>query len=75
MNGYISCFELEESSSFISSSLTDIFSKTLKKENDWLKFGYEQSYLDAMKKQEFWDNEYHKIEKYNDLIIKMREQK
>jgi len=45
------------------------------KENDWLKFGYEQSYLDAMKKQEFWDNEYHKIEKYNDLIIKMREQK
>ena len=61
--------------------VTDFRSKERKeqlftqKENDWLKFGYEQSYLDAMKKQEFWDNEYHKIEKYNDLIIKMREQK
>ena len=42
------------------------------KENDWLKFGYSQSYLDSMKHQEFWDAEYAKIEPYNAKIAAMR---
>lgn len=44
------------------------------KEKDWLKFGYKQEYLDSMKSQEFWDNEYKKHEKYDELIIKLREE-
>ena len=39
------------------------------KESDWLKFGYSKEYLDSMKSMEFWDNEYIKIRKYNQLIM------
>lgn len=42
------------------------------KENDWLKFGYSQSYLDGMKNQSFWDEEYAKTTKYNAKIAEMR---
>ena len=42
------------------------------KEKDWLKFGYTKEYLDSMKKEEFWENEYEKIEEYNEKIKSMR---
>jgi len=44
------------------------------KEHDWLKFGYSQAYLDAMKDMKFWDDEYEKIHHYDALIEKMRKQ-
>lgn len=42
------------------------------KENDWLKFGYTQEYLDAMKKDDFWDHEYEKVFSYDQKILEMR---
>ena len=42
------------------------------KENDWLKFGYTQQYLDAMRHPEFWEAEYHKVFEYDEKIKKMR---
>lgn len=42
------------------------------KESDWLKFGYSKEYLDSMKNQEFWENEYSLIKKYNEEIKKVR---
>ncbi|MDF2569562.1 MAG: cysK [Sporomusa sp.] len=42
------------------------------KERDWLKFGYSQAYLDDMRHQEFWDNEYAKVRIYNQKIASMR---
>jgi len=44
------------------------------KENDWLKFGYSQTYLDSMKSMDFWNGEYDKIHHYDQLIQKMREE-
>jgi len=46
----------------------------LQKEKDWLKFGYKQEYLDAMKKPEFWDNEYNKVFEVDENIRKMRKE-
>jgi cysteine synthase len=42
------------------------------KENDWLKFGYSKEYLDSMKNPEFWENEYSKVNYYNEKIKSMR---
>jgi len=42
------------------------------KENDWLKFGYTQAYLDAMRHPDFWEYEYNKIHEYDEKIGKMR---
>ncbi|HOP57465.1 MAG TPA: pyridoxal-phosphate dependent enzyme [Bacillota bacterium] len=42
------------------------------KENDWLKFGYTQEYLDSMKHMDFWDEEYNKIFAYDELIRNRR---
>ncbi len=42
------------------------------KENDWLKFGYTQAYLDAMRHPDFWEYEYNKIYEYDEKIGKMR---
>ena len=42
------------------------------KEDDWLKFGYKQEYLDAMRKPEFWENEYNKVFEYDKKIKEMR---
>lgn len=42
------------------------------KEKDWLPFGYSKKYIDSMKKKEFWDNEYSKIELYDKKIKEMR---
>ncbi len=44
------------------------------KEDDWLKFGYEQEYLDTMKSQEFWEREYERVFEYNEKIQQYREQ-
>jgi len=46
----------------------------IQKEKDWLKFGYKQEYLDSMRSQKFWDDEYKKHEHYDKLIIKQREE-
>ncbi len=42
------------------------------KEHDWLRFGYSQEYLDEMRHPEFWDNEYAKVEYYDEKIKIMR---
>ena len=42
------------------------------KENDWLKFGYTQAYLDSMKNPSFWEKEYNKVFEYDEKIKKMR---
>ncbi len=44
------------------------------KESDWLKFGYKQEYLDAMRDMKFWDDEYNKVFEYDEKIKKMREE-
>lgn len=44
------------------------------KEKDWLKFGYSQNYLDAMKEMKFWDDEYEKTFYYNKKIKALREE-
>lgn len=42
------------------------------KEQDWIKFGYSKEYLDSMRDQGFWDNEYAKIKGYNEKIASLR---
>lgn len=42
------------------------------KENDWLKFGYSQAYLDSMRDMAFWDGEYAKVAGYNEKIAALR---
>ena len=44
------------------------------KESDWLKFGYNISYLNAMKKMDFWNHEYELIHHYDSLIKMMRKE-
>lgn len=44
------------------------------KEKDWLPFGYTKEYLDSMKSEEFWNNEYAKVQTYNAKIIELREE-
>ncbi len=42
------------------------------KERDWLPFGYKQNYLNAMRWPSFWEDEYNKIEAYDEKIRAMR---
>jgi hypothetical protein len=42
------------------------------KEKDWIPFGYTKEYMDSMKHQDFWDNEYDKIKEYDEKIKEMR---
>ncbi|MTV49194.1 pyridoxal-phosphate dependent enzyme [Heliobacillus mobilis] len=42
------------------------------KEKDWLKFGYSQAFLDAMREPAFWEAEYAKVVSYNEKIAAMR---
>lgn len=42
------------------------------KENDWLKFGYTKPFLDGMRQQDFWDDQYAKIKIYNEKIASTR---
>jgi len=44
------------------------------KEHDWLRFGYSQAYLDAMRSPDFWNSEYDKIHHYDELIKKLRKE-
>jgi cysteine synthase len=45
------------------------------KENDWLKFNYSLDYLNQMRHMKFWDDEYKKIEAYDQLIMQKRGKK
>ncbi|VBB06189.1 Hypothetical protein LUCI_1405 [Lucifera butyrica] len=42
------------------------------KENDWLKFGYTKQFLDSMREQTFWEQEYAKVQTYNEKIAALR---
>jgi cysteine synthase len=42
------------------------------KEADWIKFGYSKAFLDSMREQSYWDNEYAKVTLYNEKIASMR---
>lgn len=42
------------------------------KEKDWTPFGYSLEYLDSMKSQDFWEDEYAKYAYYNEKIGQMR---
>ncbi len=44
------------------------------KEKDWLPFGYTKEYMDSMKNQDFWDDEYAKVKYYDEKIREMRRQ-
>ncbi len=43
------------------------------KEQTWLRFEYTKEYLDKMKSQAFWDEEYSLIPKMNEAIAELRE--
>jgi cysteine synthase len=42
------------------------------KERDWLPFGYSKDFLDSMKDQAFWEDQYAKIKDYNEKISALR---
>jgi len=42
------------------------------KEKDWLPFGYSKEYLDGMRRAEFWEQEYARVEEYDEKIKRMR---
>ncbi len=42
------------------------------KEDDWLPFGYDKTYLEHMKNPAFWEKEYQKVHHYNEKIIQKR---
>lgn len=42
------------------------------KESDWLPFGYSKEYLDEMKTEEFWEQEFAKVKHYDQEIKRLR---
>lgn len=64
---------IEEISDYRSASQKEKLFK--QKEQDWLKFGYKQSYLDQMRDMAFWDHEYEKVFEYDRQIKMLRETK
>lgn len=58
--------------------ITDFRSTAMKeqlfaqKEKDWVPFGYEKDFLDSMKSMDFWEEQYAKVEHYNEKIARMR---
>ncbi|MBM7866877.1 pyridoxal-phosphate dependent enzyme [Heliobacterium gestii] len=42
------------------------------KENDWLKFGYSMDFLNAMRDAGFWEDQYAKVQVYNEKIAASR---
>jgi cysteine synthase len=44
------------------------------KEATWTKFGYSKAYLDSMKSQTFWDNEYDRIRSTDAALTRVRSQ-
>lgn len=62
------------------SMIMDFRSKEMKeqlfdqKEKDWLPFGYDKAFLDSMKEESFWNEEYAKVQTYNAKIVELREE-
>lgn len=46
----------------------------VQKEKDWLPFGYSKEYLDTMRNEQFWNEEYAKVQTYNAKIKELREE-
>lgn len=46
----------------------------LQKERDWLKFGYSLDYLNEMKHWDFWNQEYAKVQHYDQAILANRKE-
>lgn len=44
----------------------------VQKKNDWLKFGYSQGFLDSMRDQAFWNDQYGKVTYYSQKIRELR---
>ena len=44
----------------------------LRKEKDWLPFGYTKEYIDSMRSPLFWEEEYARIAEYDKKILQMR---
>lgn len=44
----------------------------VQKEKDWLRFGYSKAFLDGMRDQAFWDEQYGKVGHYNKKIRELR---
>ena len=42
------------------------------KANDWVRFGYSEAFLDAMRNQGFWEEQYAKVGEYNRKICALR---
>ena len=42
------------------------------KANDWVRFGYPEAFLDAMRNQGFWEEQYAKVGEYNRKICALR---
>ena len=42
------------------------------KEQDWVRFGYTKDFLEKMKDQNYWEDEYNKIPERNEKIKEMR---
>jgi hypothetical protein len=42
------------------------------KEKEWRKFGYSKAFLDSMRDQVFWDEQYVKVGQYNKKIRALR---
>lgn len=42
------------------------------KEEDWIKFGYSKEFLDSMREAAFWEDQYAKVQDYNEKIATLR---
>lgn len=42
------------------------------KEIDWIRFGYTKAFLDDLKQQSYWENEYEKVKVYNKKLTDFR---
>ncbi len=44
----------------------------VQKASDWLRFGYSKAFLDGMRDQAFWEEQYGKVGYYNKKIVELR---
>lgn len=66
-------FDLADTSSIKNTQSKDEKERLYKfKEKCWIPFGYSKEYLDSMKNNGFWDNEYYKVKDYDKRIKEMR---
>jgi hypothetical protein len=42
------------------------------KEQDWVRFGYSKEFLETLKNQDYWEEEYSKIPEWNEKIKTIR---